>query len=172
MLTVRLNPRYGSALLVAVALGSAACATASNSSASSARTASASPQVSGPTGSIEGAISYPAEVAPPVAVYAVATDGSRFVYVEKTTYGMPVTEAEASGSTYRLLGIEPGDYFVLAAIRDPKLLPVTSGSRSEAFRRFNGGYTKIVQCGLAVGCNDHTLVAVHVAPGVTVTGID
>jgi len=34
---------------------------------------------------------------------------------------------------------------------------------------FAGGYTQIVPCGLAAGCEDHTLLPVAVAEGQTVT---
>ena len=93
-------------------------------------------------------------------VYAVATDGSRFYYVEKASYGLPAYAIpDQEWNQYSLEGVAPGDYFVLAAPRDSHLT-------------WAGGFTKASQCGATVACTDHTLVPVHVSPGSTVSGID
>jgi hypothetical protein len=93
-------------------------------------------------------------------VYAVATDVSRFYYVEKDSYGFPVAAGDKEWSEYLLEGVAPGDYFVVAAPRDSQ--------------PWHGGYTKFVRCGGTVACagTDHTLASVHVTAGATVSGID
>src|SRR5262245_61145074 len=91
--------RAVAALLVLVTIS--ACGTVtSRGPASSAR--ESSPPAN--TGQIAGNVAYPAGVRPAQTVYAVATDGSRFFTVE-TVFGQP---------TYTMLGVTPGDYWVLA----------------------------------------------------------
>jgi hypothetical protein len=94
-------------------------------------------------------------------VYAVATDGSRFYFVVRPSYGLPVVSVDQEWVAYRLEGIAPGDYFVLATRRD--VAPA-----------WQAGYTKFVQCGRTTACagTPHTLLAVHVSAGSTVSGID
>lgn len=94
-------------------------------------------------------------------VYAVATDGSHFYFVVKVSYGLPVTPVDQEWTEYRLEGVAPGDYFVLATRRD--IAP-----------SWQAGYTKFVQCGNTVACagTPHTLLPLHVSAGSTVSGID
>jgi hypothetical protein len=106
------------------------------------------------------------------AVYAVATDGSRYYYVETTGFGRPFSLDDPERGAYRLLGVTPGDYFVLTAVRDLTDPRVASGARTSGARHFDAAYTKSVQCGLTVSCTDHSLVSVHVSLGATVSGID
>ena len=161
------------AVLSLLALCSA-CNPGPSTAASSGRT-SGSPQASQssqcPTGngSIQGSVAYPGDVQEALAVYAVATDGRCSTYVEMADYGRPRSSDDAMlAHAFKLVGVAPGDYFVLTAVRDLLDPRVTTHS---AARHFDAGYTKAVQCGLGVGCTDHTLVHVHVGDG-PVTGID
>jgi hypothetical protein len=113
-------------------------------------------------GSISGGIGYPSEFLPAQAVYAIRTDGSRYYRVE-TAVGQ---------QHYTLLGVGPGDYFVLTAVRTPGFYQVASGARTAQVTRFGAGYTKAVPCGLSVECVDHTLLQVTVLPGSAITGIN
>jgi hypothetical protein len=121
-------------------------------------------------GSIEGVVGYPADLLLAQAVYAVATDGSRYYYVETIGFGRPFSRDDPERGAYRLLGVAPGEYFVLTAVRD--LADPRMASGTPKARHFDAAYTKSVQCGLTVSCTDHSLVPVHVSPGATVIGID
>ena len=57
------------------------------------------------TGTIRGSLSFPSEFIPSLAVYAVATDGSRFYRVDTET----VPPGEPS---YEIPAVEPGTYYV------------------------------------------------------------
>jgi hypothetical protein len=63
---------------------------------------------------------------------------------------------------YSIKGVAPGDYHLFA---------VPTGGFGAPPQHFVGAYTKAVACGLAYGCNDHTLVPVSVSPGGVITGI-
>jgi hypothetical protein len=95
-------------------------------------------------------------------VYAVATDGSHFYFVVRASYGLPVVPVDQEWYGYRLEGVAPGDYFVLATRRD--VTPF----------KWQAGYTQFVRCGNTVACKGtpHTLLPVHVSAGSTVSGID
>ena len=109
--------------------------------------------------SISGKVSYPAGRLLAQTVYATATDGTRFYTVE-TVSGQ---------SAYTLLGVTPGDYFVLTTWPGDV---VSSSAGAEPIYRFPAGYTRAVPCGLTVDCQDHSLISVHVAAGATTSGID
>jgi hypothetical protein len=108
-----------------------------------------------------------------MAIYAVATDRSRYYYTEKPGYGSP-SDIDQEWGAFRISGLAPGDYFVLAIPREvvywqpwqPALTVRAPGSV-----HFSAAYTRAVICGTSEACNDHTLVPVHVDPGATVTGI-
>jgi hypothetical protein len=146
-------------LLVISACGSVV----SKGPASSARTpAQSQPTLSADSGQITGTLGYPAGVLPAETVYAVATDGSRF-FTSETVFGQ---------RTYTILGITPGDYFVLTVALNYIPSEVSSAARMGSASRFPAGYTKSVPCGLSINCNDHTLIPVHVSAGAAVSGID
>lgn len=144
--------------MIVVLLATTACGSvAYRGPASSTRTISSvpigigqSPEPSSPSsGEIAGNVSYPAGSLHAQTVYAIAIDGSRF-YTLETVFGQ---------SAYTLLGVPSGDYFVFTTPWD---LPGD---------RFQAGYTRAISCGLTVNCNDHSLISVHVAAGVTTSGI-
>ncbi|TME55246.1 MAG: hypothetical protein E6I53_00325 [Chloroflexi bacterium] len=148
------------AILLTAACASSAPLSASTSSAASGARA-ATPQPGAQSGTIAGPIQYPADGIPPLAIYAIAIDGSRYYAVETIRNQVH----------YTMLGLRMGDYYVYATNR---LIQSTgaSAARTESPFRFGGGYTKAVQCGLDVTCTDHSMVAVHVTAGATADNID
>lgn len=101
-----------------------------------------------PTGTISGPLGYPAGSMPALTVYAVsATNHNHYYYVHTS----------AGQMSYILRGVQAGTYHVLAYLTsDPTL---------------RAGYSEAVPCGLAYGCDDHTLIDVVVQPGDHVTNI-
>ena len=132
---------------------------AASTTASYARTQPGSPPPGAMAGTISGALGYPSEFLPAQAVYAIATDGTRFYRVESVV----------GQQHYKMVGVPAGDYFVLTVTR----MPVRLGSGdAPANARFGAGYTKSVLCGLSVDCLDHSLVSVHVSAGRDTPNID
>jgi hypothetical protein len=170
--SVRLSWLGAFALIGAFAICAAACGLNVATRASGPRTA-ATPQPSGPSGVIQGSVAYPADNNPNLLVYALAIDGSRFYSTEKLGYGAPAGPVDQEWTEYRLLGVAPGDYFVLTIPSSPPYYWETaSGARTGGALHFGAGYTKAVPCGLTSNCTDHSLVPVHVSAGATLTGID
>lgn len=163
-------------MLLLLAIVSAACHTQSGegvpAAASAARTVEASPDPSG--GTIAGAIDYPADVLPPVAIYAIATDGRRYYWMDRASFGPSTGPQDSDWKAYELMWLAPGDYYVFVLQRE--MAYWVPYERSSSVRkkppRFSGAYTNAVQCGLRVGCDDHTPLAVHVRAGETVQGIN
>jgi hypothetical protein len=164
-------------LLPVVACGSVANrGPASSPSAPANSGQSPSSNVPADSGQIAGHLSYPAGFAvgeagaptgvlPAQTVYAIATQGSRFFTVE-TAFDQ---------STYKMVGVAAGDYFVLTvapASYYVSNVAISAARRGAAAYRFPAGYTKSVQCGLAAGCDDHSLISIHVSAGTTTSGID
>lgn len=129
--------------------------------ASFARAQPATPVAGATAGSISGRVGYPSEFLPAMATYAISTDGDRFYRVESVAYQQH----------YTMLGVAPGDYFVLTTPDMPGAI-VASGTRTQSTGRFMAAYTKAVLCGLSVECGDHSLVPVHVSSGVATTNVD
>ena len=101
----------------------------------------------GSTGRITGTLSYPSEYLPPMRVCA-------FELAEATPYCVRTGKDQAQ---YRLDGVPPGDYLVLAFPQEADALP--------------GGYTGCVP-GLSADCGDHDLKPIIVAAGQTTPDID
>ena len=157
-----------------------ACNSGTTPVASSTRTSSV-PTAGGPTAPadtsrcsgwvsapyIQGSVGYPGDVQEALTVYALSTDGKSYSCVEMAGFGRLRNAADAAtAKTFRLGGLTPGDYYVLTAVRD-LLDPLVKS----ASRHFDAAYTKAVQCGLSAACSDHSLVAVHLDSGTTLTGI-
>lgn len=106
----------------------------------------ASPPAAG-TGRITGRLSYPSEYLPPMRVCA-------FELAEATPYCVRTGKDQAQ---YRLDGVPPGDYLVLAFPQEADALP--------------GGYTGCVR-NLDADCRDHDLQPIIVAAGQTTPDID
>jgi hypothetical protein len=98
-------------------------------------------------GTVTGSLSYPSEGIPPlrvVAFDALSLDPAASV------------ETVAGQSSYSI-PLPGGVYLIVAYTLDGRLA---------------GGYTAAVLCGLSVDCTDHQLIAVPVAGGMAVDGID
>ena len=102
------------------------------------------------SGAVSGHLSYPSEVTPELRVAAFdATDASRVAFVDTVP----------NQSVYRIGGLQPGRYHVVAYVLDPASVEA-------------GGYSRAVTCGLSAGCTDHALLDVVVASGQTVENVD
>ncbi len=104
-------------------------------------------------GIITGEIGYPSEFIPPQRVVAFDTE-------DLNTYF--VTEIQM-GSTYTL-EVPSGTYYVLSYLINPSQL----GTPPD----FYAAFSQAVVCGLAVGCEDHSLLPVEIQPGETITDIN
>ena len=100
-----------------------------------------------PAGSIAGTLHYPSEYLPPMRVCA-------FALADATAYCVRTGKAQAR---YRLDGVPPGDYLVLA-------FPQEAGA-------LLGGYTGCAR-DLTAACRDHDLQPIVVAAGRTTPDID
>jgi hypothetical protein len=101
------------------------------------------------TGSISGHLSYPSDFLPPMRV--VAFDAANYL-----NYSYVDTLQEQSD--YTIPGLPAGVYHVVSYRVDSSTLA--------------GGYTQMVPCGLASGCNDHSFIDVTVTAGQTTTDIN
>jgi len=102
------------------------------------------------SGSITGKLSYPSEDIPPMRVVAVNVDT-----------GEIFSTAVVDQAKYNLDNVPVGTYHVLAYLQD-----------ANAAASQGAGYSQAVLCGLSVDCTDHTLVAVKVREGLTITEIN
>jgi hypothetical protein len=80
----------------------------------------------GGTGRIRGRLFFPSEYIPPLAVYAVATDGSRF-------YRVDTEEVPPGKPSYEIPDVEPGTYYVY-------------GYPIEGDTSFGGSYSYLAAC--------------------------
>jgi hypothetical protein len=133
-----------------------------STAASFARAQPATPAAGATAGTISGRLGYPSEFLPPLAIYAISTDGRHFYRVQSVTWQQH----------YTLLGVAPGDYFVLTTTGFLPGQSAASDARTEPVRRFGAAYTKAVPCGLSFECADHSLLPVHVSSGIGTSNID
>ncbi len=100
------------------------------------------------TGSISGHLSYPSDFIPPLRVVA-------FNAANPTIYDF--VDTAQNQSEYTIYDLPVGVYHIVSyKIGSP----------------LAGGYTQMVPCGLAYGCDDHSLIDVTVTAGAMITGID
>jgi len=99
------------------------------------------------SGTISGGLSYPSEFIPPQRVVA-------FNETKDTNFWVDTLENQ---QFYEITGLTPGEYTIVAYAREFNL---------------SGGYTQYIVCGFAPGCNDHTLVRVHIDTGARIVNID
>ena len=99
-------------------------------------------------GTISGSLSYPSEQIPPLQVVAFDIYNNAYHWVDTT----------ANQHTYEITNLMPGYYSIVVYERNSGLV---------------GGYTKAASCGFSPGClEDHTLVIIHVDPGLTIKNIN
>lgn len=111
------------------------------------------------TGTITGKLSYPSEFIPPLRVVAFSLTHGKAYFVDT-----------AQNQQEYSLDVPAGTYNVVAYPYEGT--PGTTGrvdSYTPGGGPFAGGYTQMVPCGLAVGCDDHTLLQVEVPAGQSVT---
>jgi hypothetical protein len=105
------------------------------------------------TGSIAGDLYYPpGESIPALGIYAFPVANSSVAYVVHTA---PVDKS------YEMSGLPVGVYEVVAYTES-----------TQAGGTAGGGYTEAVLCGSQPACTDHSLVAVTVTGGASLTNID
>ncbi len=101
------------------------------------------------TGSISGHLSYPSDFIPPLRVVAFdAANPANYDFVDTVQ----------NQSTYTIYDLPVGVYHVVSYLFNTDALA--------------GGYTQMVPCGLAAGCDDHTLIDVVVTAGAMLTDIN
>ena len=98
------------------------------------------------TGSISGTLSYPSNFIPALRVMAVSATEQGYSYVD----------TQPNQSTYKISGLAPGKYHVIAY----------------AGGELSAGYTLAVLCGLSVECTDHSLIDVVVVAGTNTPNIN
>ena len=101
------------------------------------------------TGGISGQLSYPSDFIPPLRVVAFDAKNILTYYYVDTALNQ---------FEYTITGLPAGVYHIVS---------YKIGSEPLA-----GGYTQSVPCGLAYGCDDHTLMDVTVTAGQTTTNIN
>lgn len=104
------------------------------------------------TGSIEGRIAHPAHVVPPMRICAIGSGQSAKSICVRTG---------RSQASYRIDGVVPGDYIVIAAT-------VTGAGGDGGYRI--GGHVQQVQC-IRAPCPEMP-VSLNLSPGAHLTGID
>lgn len=88
------------------------------------------------------------------------------IYALRTTPGRPdfyTVHTIRNQNNFSIQGVAPGSYQLYA---DP------AGDSPAVGHRFGAAYTAAVGCGLAYGCNDHSVLTVEVSAGSAVTGIN
>ncbi len=100
------------------------------------------------TGSISGHLSYPSDFIPPLRVVAFDAANAAIYFFVDTAQNQ---------FTYTIYDLPVGVYHIVSYKFGSTLA---------------GGYTQMVPCGLAAGCNDHTLIDVIVTPGAMITDIN
>jgi hypothetical protein len=111
------------------------------------------------SGTITGKLSYPSEFIPSLRVVAFSLTDGRAYFVDTAE-----NQLEFS------IEVPAGTYNVVSYLHEG--VPGNTGqadSYTPSGGPFAGGYTQMVPCGLAVGCEDHTLIAVIVTGGQTST---
>ncbi len=107
-----------------------------------------------PEGGITGGLSYPSEGRPDIMVVAFSTQyypNGNFYYAFTTP----------SQGTYEMV-LPQGEYYIVAYALDAFGNPMGLAA----------GYTNAVPCGLNASCTNHSLIAVPVAAGGALGGID
>jgi hypothetical protein len=107
---------------------------------------------------ITGKLSYPSEFLPPMRVVLFSLTDKKAYFVD-TAKGQGEYAIEVPVGTYYLVSYP----YEGTAGNTGQVDSYTLGGGP-----FAGGYTQMVPCGLAFGCDDHTLLPITVAEGQTV----
>ena len=108
---------------------------------------------------ITGKLSYPSEFLPPMRVALFSLTDKRAYFVDT-----------AKGQGEYSIDVPAGTYYLVSYLYEG-----TAGNRGQVDSYtlgggpFAGGYTQMVPCGLAAGCDDHTLLPITAMGGQTVT---
>jgi hypothetical protein len=108
---------------------------------------------------ITGKLSYPSEFLPPMRVVLFSVTNGKAYFVDT-----------AKGQGQFSLNVPAGTYYLVSYPYEG-----TAGNTGQVDSYtldggpFAGGYTQMVPCGLASGCDDHTLLPITVTEGQTVT---
>jgi hypothetical protein len=108
---------------------------------------------------ITGKLSYPSEFLPPMRVVLFSVTNGKTYFVDT-----------AKGQGQFSLNVPAGTYYLVSYPYEG-----TAGNTGQVDSYtldggpFAGGYTQMVPCGLASGCDDHTLLPITVIEGQTVT---
>ena len=108
---------------------------------------------------ITGKLSYPSEFLPPMRVVLFSLTNGKAYFVD-TAKGQGEYSIEVPAGTYYLVSY----LYEGTAGNTGQVDSYTLGGGPYA-----GGYTQMVPCGLAAGCDDHTLLPITVMEGQTVT---
>lgn len=106
-------------------------------------------------GTIKGNLSYPSEFIPAMRVAAFSLTNGKAYFVDT-----------AKDQNVYSIDVPPGTYYVVSYPYQGN--PGNTGqvdSYTLGGGPYAGGYTKMVQCGLTAGCNDHALIGVVVLTG-------
>jgi hypothetical protein len=107
---------------------------------------------------ITGKLSYPSEFLPPMRVVLFSLTDKKAYFVD-TAKGQGEYAIEVPAGTYYLVSYP----YEGTAGNTGQVDSYTLGGGP-----FAGGYTQMVPCGLAFGCDDHTLLPITVVEGQTV----
>jgi hypothetical protein len=164
-----------------VAAPQSASPTASTSPTSTASSSSSAAA----TGAITGQLGYPADMIPPLTVYAISVNDPNVWFAVNTPYfgnnPKPGVQTAAPGQRkeYTITGVAPGTYYVLGYFEARYFQTLEAGSHDTP-----GVYSRFtVDCIQATTSNspppacaaqpgDHALVPVTVRAGQTASGID
>ncbi len=108
---------------------------------------------------ITGKLSYPSEFLPPMRVVLFSVTNGKAYFVDT-----------AKGQGEYSMNVPAGTYYLVSYLYEG-----TAGNTGQVDSYtlgggpFAGGYTQMVPCGLAFGCDDHTLLPITVAEGQMVT---
>lgn len=110
-------------------------------------------------GTITGKLSYPSEFIPPLRVVAFSLTDGKAYFIDTAKNQLEYSIDVPAGSYYVVSYLHEG---VAGNTGQVDSYTLSGGP-------FAGGYTQMVPCGLAVGCDDHTLLTVGVTAGQTAT---
>ncbi len=149
----------------------AATSAAPSSTATATTTSTATPTTSAAAGSITGVFRYPAGFYPALTTYAISVANPSIYFSVSTSRraeGATSTDTSPVPGGYRITGVAPGTYYVVA-YRDSD--PIGNPGTPDRPGLYSQ-YSTCTQPPTGATCTDHTLIAVTVGPGATVTGID